>query len=387
MARVSLLAHDRMKENERMPAKDCTRSRNMPQSGNGRRPRGSLFIWMAALFAAAVLSACIIVNPPPAPTPTPIPTATPTRQTVIDAVRVTEGGDPPVIGQTVRVALTLDEDSYSDRSRWQWERSDDGLTNWRNVPGARLTDSSLYAPVAADDGKYLRASVSFVDSDGAGKTALSPTAGPVVGAEIETDAVEFAFGNDPAVVSRGVRARISLPNSDYSDPGRWRWDRSDNALRGWTDVTDYDAEDSSVFIPSSLENGKYLRASVVYLDSSGEYKRGLSQTIGPVITVETVADVVTFSAGADPPTVDTEITVEITLSGGDYSDLGSWKWERSNDGLGKWEDITDYDAANSSRYTPTAADEGKYLRTSALYIDSDGERKRALSQTIGPVAD
>ncbi|MDE0631861.1 MAG: hypothetical protein OXH73_10185 [Caldilineaceae bacterium] len=370
-----------------MPAKDCTRSRNMPQSGNGRRPRGSLFIWMAALFAAAVLSACIIVNPPPAPTPTPIPTATPTRQTVIDAVRVTEGGDPPVIGQTVRVALTLDEDSYSDRSRWQWERSDDGLTNWRNVPGARLTDSSLYAPVAADDGKYLRASVSFVDSDGAGKTALSPTAGPVVGAEIETDAVEFAFGNDPAVVSRGVRARISLPNSDYSDPGRWRWDRSDNALRGWTDVTDYDAEDSSVFIPSSLENGKYLRASVVYLDSSGEYKRGLSQTIGPVITVETVADVVTFSAGADPPTVDTEITVEITLSGGDYSDLGSWKWERSNDGLGKWEDITDYDAANSSRYTPTAADEGKYLRTSALYIDSDGERKRALSQTIGPVAD
>ena len=370
-----------------MPAKDCRQLRILPQSGSGRRPRGSMFFWMAALFAAAVLSACVIVNPPPAPTPTPVPTATPTRQTVIDAVRVTEGGDPPVIGQTVRVALTLDEESYSDRSRWQWERSDDGLTNWRNVPGARLTDSSLYAPVAADDGKYLRASVSFVDSNEVGKTALSPTVGPVVGAEIETDAVEFAFGDDPAVVTRAVRARISLPNSDYSDPGRWRWDRSDNALRGWTDVTDYDAEDSSVFVPSSLENGKYLRASVVYLDSDGEYKRGLSQTIGPVITVDTVADVVRFSSGADPPTVDTQITVEITLAGSDYSDLGSWKWERSNDGLGKWEDITDYDAANSARYTPNAADEGKYLRASALYIDSDGERKRALSQTIGPVVD
>ena len=370
-----------------MPAKDCTRSRNMPQSGNGPRSRGSLFIWMAALFAAVVLSACIIVNPPPAPTPTPIPTPTPTRQTVIDAVRVTEGGDPPVIGQTVQVVLTLDEDSYTDRSRWQWERSDDGLTNWRDVPGARLTDSSLYAPVAADDGKYLRASVGFVDSEKVGKTALSPTVGPVVGAEIETDAVEFAFGNDPAVVSRGVRARISLPNSDYSDPGRWRWDRSDNALRGWTDVTDYDAEDSSVFIPSSLESGKYLRASVVYLDSNGDYKRGLSQTIGPVITVDTVADVVRFSAGANPPQVDTRIEVELTLSGSDYSDLGNWKWERSNNGLGRWEDITDYDAANSDRYTPTAADEGKYLRASALYIDSDGERKRALSQTIGPVVD
>ncbi len=370
-----------------MPANACRQFRPAPQSGNGRRPRGSLFIWMAALFAAVVLTACVIINPPPAPTPTPVPTATPTRQTVIDVVRVAEGGDPPVIGQTVKVALTLDEDSYTDRSRWQWERSDDGLTGWIAVPGARLTDSSLYAPVAADEGKYLRASVNYVDSDDEGKTALSPTVGPVVTAEIDTETVEFAFGNDPAVVSRAVRARLTLSDSDYSELGRWRWDRSDNALRGWSDVTDYDAEDTSIITPSSLENGKYLRASVVYKDSEGNYKRGLSQTIGPVVSVDTVADVVRFSAGADPPTVGTRIEVELTLPNSDYSDLGSWKWERSNDGLGKWQDITDYDASNSARYTPTGADEGKYLRASALYVDSEDERKRALSQTIGPVVE
>ena len=370
-----------------MPAKNSRRFRTMPQSGDGPRPSGSLFIWMAALFAAVVLSACIIVNPPPAPTPTPVPTPTPTRQTVIDVIRVAEGGDPPVIGQTVRVALTLDEDSYTDRSRWQWERSDDGLTDWRDVPGTRLTDSSLYAPVSADEGKYLRASVDYVDSEDVAKTALSPTVGPVVGAEIDTETVEFVFGNDPTVVSRAVRARLSLSELAYSDLGRWRWDRSANALRGWTDVTDYDAEDSSIFIPSSLENGKYLRVSVIYLDSDGDYKRGLSQTIGPVISVETVADVVRFAAGADPPSVDTQITVELTLPNSQYRDLSAWKWERSNDGLGKWEDITDYDAPNSARYTPTSADEGKYLRASALYIDSEDERKRALSQTIGPVKD
>ena len=370
-----------------MPSHDYRQIRSTPRSVTGKSQRGSLFIWMAVLFAAVVLTACVIVNPPPAPTPTPVPTPTPTRQTVIDVIRVAEGGDPPVIGQTVRVALTLDEDTYTDRSRWQWERSDDGLTDWRNVPGARLTDSSLYAPVAADEGKYLRASVSYVDSDDVGKTALSPTVGPVVGAEIDTETVEFAFGNDPAVVSRAVRARLTLADSDYSDLGRWRWDRSDNALRGWTDVTDYEAEDSSIFTPSSLENGKYLRASVVYLDIDGDYKRGLSKTIGPVTAVDTVADVVRFSAGASPPQVDTRIEVELTLSGSEFSDLGSWKWERSNDGLGKWEDVTDYDASNSARYTPSDADEGKYLRASALYTDSEGERKRALSQTIGPVED
>ena len=158
-------------------------------------------------------------------------------------------------------------------------------------------------------------------------------------------------------------------------------------LEGWTDVSDYDAEDSSIYTPSALDNGKYLRVSIVYLDKNEDYKRGLSQTIGPVITVDTVADVVRFARGASPPTVDSEIAVELSLANDQYSDLGSWKWERSNDGLGKWQDVTDYDASDSSKYTPTSADEGKYLRASALYLDSDDERKRALSQTIGPVVD
>lgn len=370
-----------------MPAKDCNRFRAMPRAGQGHRQRGSLFIWMAALFAAAVLTACVIVNPPPAPTPTPMPTPTPTRQTIVDVVRIVEGGDPAVVGQTVRVALTLDEESYTDRSRWQWERSDDGLTNWRSVPAPRVTDSSLYSPVVADEGKYVRASVSYVDSDDEGKIALSPTVGPVVAADIDTTSVGFDFGDDPAVVGRAIRAEVDLPNSDYSQLGRWRWDRSDNALRDWVDVTDYEADDSSIFTPSALENGKYLRVSAIYLERDGDYRRGLSQTIGPVITVETVADVVSFTAGADPPDLGTPITVEITLTSGQYSDLGYWKWERSNDGLGKWEDITNYDAASTASYTPTNADVGKYLRASALYIDSEGERKRALSQTIGPVVD
>ena len=354
-------------------------------SGNGSRR--SILNWIAATIAAVVLSACIIVNPPPAPTPTPIPTPTPTRQTAIDAVRIVEGGDPLVVGQTVRVKLALDEESYSDRGRWQWERSDDGLSGWTNVSGPRLTDSSLYTPVAADEAKYLRASVSFVDSDDVAKIGLSPIIGPVVTATIDTTTVEFDLGHDPVVVSRAVRADISLSNSQFSDPGRWRWDRSDNGLRGWTDVTDYDADDSSIYTPGSFDTGKYLRASNVYLDSGDNYRRGLSQTLGPVITVETVADVVEFTTGASPPTVDTEIRVGLTLQSDQFSDLGKWKWERSDDGLGDWEDITNYDTRNSSRYTPSSQDVGKFLRASALYLDSEGERKRALSQTTGPIVE
>lgn len=352
---------------------------------SGRGSRRTLLHWLAATFAGVVLSACIIVNPPPAPTPTPIPTPTPTRQTAIDVVRVVEGGDPAIVGQTIHAELSLDEESYSDRGRWQWERSDDGLTGWTNVPGARLTDSSLFTPSSTDEGKYLRASVPFVDSDDVASIGVSPIIGPVETASIDTTTAVFRFGHDPVIVTRAVRAAITLSSSQYSKAGRWRWDRSDNGLRGWVDVTDYDADDPSIYTARSADKGKYLRASIVYLDSDDNYRRGLSQTIGPVIAVETVTDVAEFHQGSNPPTVGTEIRVRITLPSDQFSDLSIWKWERSEDGLRDWEDITNYDSGNSSRYTPSGDDEGQYLRASALYVDSEDERKRALSPTIGPV--
>ncbi len=352
---------------------------------SGRGSRRTLLNWLAATFAGVVLSACIIVNPPPAPTPTPIPTPTPTRQTAIDVVSVVEGGDPAIVGQTIRAELNLDEETYSDRGRWQWERSDDGLTGWTNAPGTRLTDSSLFTPGSADEGKYLRASVPFLDSDEVASIGVSPIIGPVETAAIDTTTADFRFGHDPVVVSRAVRAVITLSSSQYSDAGRWRWDRSDNGLRGWADVTDYDADDPSIYTARTADKGKYLRASIVYLDSGDNHRRGLSQTIGPVIAVDTVTNATEFYQGSNPPTVGTEIRVRISLPSDQFSDLSIWKWERSEDGLSDWEDVSNYDSGNPHRFTPSSDDEGQYLRASVLYVDSEDELKRALTETIGPV--
>ena len=348
--------------------------------------RRSVVRWMAAAVAAGALGACIIVTPPPA-TPIPAPTATPTSQTMLDVVRVVEGGAPAVSGQAIRVELTLEEGTYRDRSRWQWERSDDGLSGWTVVAGARLTDSSLYAPAAADVDKYLRASVHYVDSKGVGKIGLSSIMGPVETADIDTTTVTFALGDDPVVVTRAVKAGLTLANTQYSQAGRWRWDRSTNGLRGWIDVTDYDSKTPSVYLAGSSDQNKYLRASIVYLDSDGDLRRGLSQTIGPVIVVETEAGVAGFTAGSTPPTVGTAITAALNLAGGQFSGLGFWKWERSPDGLRSWKDVTDYEASDSARYLPSSSDLGGYLRASVLYVDSDGDDKRGLTQTIGPVVE
>ena len=356
---------------------------------SGKWSRSSMLNWMAATIATVVLSACIIINPPPAtplPTPQPTSTPTPTPQTVTDIVRFASGNDPVVVAQAVIVELALDEDDYSDRGRWQWERSDDGLSDWENVPATRLTDSSIYSPVVEDEEKYLRTSVVFLDSEETRKRGISKAIGPVVTAEIDTDTVDFDFGHEPPVVNRAIRVELTLADAAYSELGHWKWERSNDGLRGWVDVTDYDADDSSIYTPEDANKDKYLRASATYLDSDDKLKRGLSPTIGPVITVATVANTIRFTAGGNPPRVGSTARVEITLAQDKYSNRSRWKWERSEDGLRNWEDITDYDAGSSSSYTPVAVDEGHYLRVSALYLDSEGTRKRALSPTIGPVA-
>ena len=52
---------------------------------------------------------------------------------------------------------------------WQWQRSEDGVTNWTNIPGAA---GSRYTPVEQDEGRYLRAVATYVDNHGSGRTPM-----------------------------------------------------------------------------------------------------------------------------------------------------------------------------------------------------------------------
>ena len=68
-----------------------------------------------------------------------------------------------------------DQDSTPTNEAWQWARSADGET-WEDIMGAT---SPSRAPSADDVGSYLRASVTYSDLFGSGKTASAVTANPV----------------------------------------------------------------------------------------------------------------------------------------------------------------------------------------------------------------
>ena len=71
-------------------------------------------------------------------------------------------------------ALTDADGDVSDAS-WSWERSQDNMT-WTAISGAT---SNTYAPVEADEGNHLRATVEYTDGHGSGKRAQLAFADPV----------------------------------------------------------------------------------------------------------------------------------------------------------------------------------------------------------------
>ncbi len=89
---------------------------------------------------------------------------------VVNITNVEEAGIVSFVRQanhkTIRVHLR-DPDGGVSGATWTWARSVDGLTAWTDI----TTTSTSYTPGVLDSGKYLRATVTYTDTLGAGKEA------------------------------------------------------------------------------------------------------------------------------------------------------------------------------------------------------------------------
>ena len=101
---------------------------------------------------------------------------------------VTLSSSTPQVGVELTASLR-DPDGGVTGEAWQWARSQDGATNWEDIGTAA---SNAYTPVAADEDNYLRATVSYTDGDGPGKSANEISANAVaVVAVVENTPPEF----------------------------------------------------------------------------------------------------------------------------------------------------------------------------------------------------
>ena len=100
---------------------------------------------------------------------------------VITVTNVDEAGVVTFSESNIRVGSALtatltDPDGGVTGEMWQWARSSD-KTTWTTITGAT---SGSYTPVLDDADNYLRATVSYTDAGGSGKSAQAVTASMVV---------------------------------------------------------------------------------------------------------------------------------------------------------------------------------------------------------------
>ena len=127
----------------------------------------------------------------------------------------------PQVSRPLTASL-LDVDDRVTGERWQWARSADRAT-WTDIAGATSPNRS---PAEADEGMYLRATVTYSDKFGAGKSASSVSANRVEARTLSNAAPRFVdrHGDDVTTVrwsvsentavGRNVGRRVSAADAD-----------------------------------------------------------------------------------------------------------------------------------------------------------------------------
>ena len=94
-------------------------------------------------------------------------TVTVTVTNVDEDGAVTLPAAQPQVGTELTATLT-DPDGGVSGATWKWESSPDGTTGWAVI---EVATSDSYTPAAEDAGRRLRATASYTDGHGPGKTA------------------------------------------------------------------------------------------------------------------------------------------------------------------------------------------------------------------------
>ena len=286
---------------------------------------------------------------------------------------VTLSDDEPDVG-TVLTATIEDGDGGVTGEIWQWARSENGRTGWTNISGAA---SSSYTPTVADEDFYLRATVTYTDRRGAGKSAEAVTDGPVPSANRRprfpsTEDGQRTVPEDArAGVTIGAPVAAEDPENNsltYSltgtDAGSFTIVSSSGQIRT-SEALDFETK-TSYSLTVEVHDGR---------DGMGNTSATIDDTQAVTITVENVEEPGTVTLTTDTGTIQARVEVTAALEDDDGPSGIGWQWARSPNGRTDWVNIA---GATSATYTPTLEEDlGSYIRATASYADGQGPNKTA----------
>ena len=298
------------------------------------------------------------------------------------------------VGEELTASLT-DPDGSVTTEVWKWLKLDG---RFDDIDGA--TDAS-YTPVGADEGMFLRASVTYTDGFGSDRTASRTNSSPVQPAEEVHTVPAFDAGDYPGDVaarslaenttSGAVGAAITAVDGDgdvltYSVAATADGDGAAHLAAFNRDfVLDDGSGLISVKAGAAIDFESRTVYKVLYQVSDRKDALGVAETapltiddmLTLTVTVTNVDEAGTVAVGGTPQ-AGVASTASLTDPDGSLSSQ-AWKWSKGATRSGTFDDIG---GATGVSYTPVEADVGMFLRASVTYTDGFGAGRTA-SGTAG----
>ena len=307
------------------------------------------------------------------------PTIDATRSASVFVVDVEEDGVVTLSTEEAETGTPLtatleDGDGGVTGEVWQWARSENGLTGWTNISGAA---SSSYTPTVADEDFFLRATVTYTDRRGAGKSAEAIT-GRRVPSENRSPVFPSTEDGQRTVpentrAGRNIGAPVAADDPENNsltytltgtDAAAFTVVASTGQLRTSEDL-DFETK-PSYSITVEVHDGR---------DGAGNTSTDIDGTQAVTITVENEEEPGTVTLTTPTGTIQARAEVTAALEDDDIPTGVTWQWSRSPNGRTDWVNVQ---GATLAAYTPTLEeDAGNYIRATASYTDGEGPNKTA----------
>jgi hypothetical protein len=244
------------------------------------------------------------------------------------------------VGETL-TAVTTTLDGSGAISYW-WQRSDSASGSFADITAN--ANNATYTLVAADQGKYVRVTVSRTGYSG---TVSSTATGQVAASTLPGLSGTVSI-TGTATVGETLTAVTTALGGSGAISYRWQW--SDSTSSGFVDITGANA---GTYVLVAADQGKYVRVIVSRAENSG--------TVSSPATEQVVAATLPGLTGTVSVTGTAQVgeTLTAVTTALDGSGTVSYQWQRSDSANGDFADITD---ANNATYVLVTADQGKYVR-------------------------
>ena len=291
----------------------------------------------------------------------------------------------PTISGTVQAGETLTADTSGIAD-------DDGLTNvsysyqWIRNDGTSDTDiedatESSYTLKAADEGRTIKAQVTFTDDAGNGET-LTSTATEAVSFAVQQQTANSPATGTPtisgtALVGETLTADTSgIADADGLDDATfsYQWIANDG-----TSDADISGAPGPTYALTNADEGQTIKVNVSFTDDAGNEESLTSAATAAVADANTAATgAPTISGTAQVGEMLTVDTSGIADTDGLTNVTFSYQWLSSSG--------TEIDDATSSTYTLAAADEGRTIRVTVSFTDDVGNGETLTSGSTASVS-